>query len=128
MCHLMDLCPTILDLAGAPRPASVESSSLAGAVRKPGTPLRSQIVFGYRNVQRGIRTDRWKLIAYNVGGKKTLQLFDLQSDPLEIRNLSEESAQQARVRELWSAMKQQLRAAGDRQDLEAADWTAYRGA
>lgn len=125
MCHLMDVCPTILDLAHEKAPASVEGRSLTPVLHNRNAHLRDTVVFAYRHVQRGIRTDRWKLIAYNVGGKKTLQLFDIANDPLEMKNLAGEPALQPRVKELWALLKRELKAAGDRQDIDAAEWNVY---
>src|SRR5687768_17801187 len=58
----------------------------------------------YQNFQRGIRTDRWKLILYNVAGEKHTQLFDLSSDPLETRNLAGDTRSEEHTSELQSRL------------------------
>ena len=47
-------------------------------------------MFAYRNVQRAVRDDRWKLIRYPQVDKT--QLFDLQNDPDELKDLSADPA------------------------------------
>ena len=38
-----------------------------------------------------VKDDRYKLIEYVVDGRRTTQLFDLERDPLECRNLAGEA-------------------------------------
>jgi Arylsulfatase A and related enzymes len=123
LCHLMDLCPTICDLARVPIPDTVEARSLKPQLNNPNAPGRDAVIFAYRHFQRGVRTDRYKLILYNVKGVKTAQLFDLQKDPDERHNLAGDPGQAARIRELKALLQQRLREAGDRTDLDASDWT-----
>jgi arylsulfatase A-like enzyme len=84
--YLRDLYPTICDLAGVDIPATVEGRSRAGILR--GTERSSQrYAFGYfRDVQRMVRGDRWKLIEYPKAGRT--HLFDLAADPAELRDRS----------------------------------------
>jgi arylsulfatase A-like enzyme len=124
MCHLMDLCPTICELAGVPPPQPLDARSLRPAFSNQSAPLRDVVVAAYRNVQRALRTDRWKLVLYNVEGRKTVQLFDLREDPLEMKNLAEDGAYAKRVAELKALLARELRAAGDTIDLDAAVWPA----
>ncbi len=66
------------------------------------TSVYDSLFFAYRDVQRAVRDDRYKLIEYFVDGNRTTQLFDLADDPWETSNLAEdpESAEQlARLRE-----------------------------
>ncbi len=125
LCHLMDVCPTILELAGVPIPTEVEARSLQPLLDNPRASFRDAVMFAYRNLQRGIRTDRWKLIVYNVGGQRTTQLFDLARDPHEKNNLAGDPAHAGRRRELQALLRRMMKEAGDRVDLEAARWTAY---
>jgi len=88
--YLRDLVPTLCDLAGVPVPATVEARSAAPLLRRERASLYDH-TFGYfRDVQRMVRTDRWKLIRYPKIGR--WQLFDLKADPLERRDLSADPA------------------------------------
>ena len=103
LCYLLDIFPTLCDLTGMPVPTTVEGKSLAPLFKNPSGHIRDSVLLAYRHVQRGVRTDRWKLILYNVEGKQTTQLFDLQNDPLETRNLAAEATHAPRVKELRGA-------------------------
>lgn len=62
-----------------------------------------EYVFGYfRNVQRMIRGDRWKLIHYPQIDK--WQLFDLQNDPLELNNLADDPTYAGTKRDLQNRL------------------------
>ena len=122
MCHVMDLCPTVCDLAGVPAPQALDARSLKPALANTRAPLRTDVIAAFRHFQRAIRTDRWKLVLYNVEGKRTTQLFDLREDPLEMKNLAADTGQAGRIRELKALMQRRLREAGDRVDLDG-EWT-----
>ena len=81
--------------------------------------------FAYRHVQRGVRTDRWKLIRYGVNGVQTTQLFDIQNDPLEMKNLAADPSNAVQVREMTALLKKWMKDTGDHLDLDKPDW-GYR--
>ncbi|MFG0261348.1 MAG: sulfatase-like hydrolase/transferase [Novipirellula sp. JB048] len=122
---LRDLYPTVCDLVGIPIPdaPAPNATDVAGA-RQPidGRSMvpvlrgeRAHVhdyVFGYfRNFQRMIRGDRWKLIHYPQIDK--WQLFDLDEDPDELNDLAE-APQHAEV-------KMQLQAALHRWQTRVGD-------
>jgi arylsulfatase A-like enzyme len=49
---------------------------------------RTAMFHAYRNLQRSVRKDEWKMIVYKVKGQETIQLFNLKNDPLEMNNLA----------------------------------------
>ncbi|UCG49731.1 MAG: sulfatase-like hydrolase/transferase [Phycisphaerales bacterium] len=87
-CYLLDIFPTVCELTGLDVPDSVEGRSLAGAIGGRGRRLRRTLFFAYKDIQRGVRDRRFKLIEYFVNGKRTTQLFDLERDPFELENLA----------------------------------------
>ena len=121
-CYLPDIFPTLCDLTGIPIPASVEGKSLAPVIWEEQQKLRESMFFAYKNFQRAVRTDRWKLILYNVNGKKTIQLFDLLKDPCETKNLAGDSEQAYLIHGLTALMKDWFKETGDQVDLDKPDW------
>jgi len=87
-CYLLDIYPTLCELIGLSIPSSVEGRSLVPIIRNRQQKIRDTLFFAYKDVQRGVRDKRYKLIEYSVKGKRTTQLFDLQSDPWEFDNLA----------------------------------------
>lgn len=118
--YIMDICPTVYKVTGVPPPPGLEAQALDRAGWR-GSSRKS--IFGvYRNLQRAVRTDRWKLIEYNVDGRRTTQLFDLANDPWEMRNLAGEAALQNRIAELRNMLRAHMKAADDPADLDSPVW------
>lgn len=109
-CYLLDVFPTLCDLAGVPIPGSVEGRNLAGIISRK-RKIRDTLFFAYKDIQRGVRDERYKLIEYKVKDKRTTQLFDLQADPWEINNLTDNpryAAQLKRLRKELLRWKEEL--------------------
>jgi len=124
--YLLDLFPTFCDLVGAQTPATVEGKSLLPVIKNPHAKVRDVLYTGYRDVQRAIRDDRWKLIRYPLVNKT--QLFDLQTDPRELTNLAEQPEHAAKVTELWQRLQTEMNHYGDQAPLKVnnprpAEWT-----
>lgn len=116
--YLFDLFPTICQLAGAPVPEVVEGQSLLPVIEGRQARLRDWLFGAYRDCQRMVRDDRWKLIAYNASGVKNVQLFDLASDPDERINLAADpkhAPQRARLEQLLAQARSEF---GDPVDFD----------
>jgi arylsulfatase A-like enzyme len=81
--------------------------------------VRETLITGYKESQRSIRDDRWKLIRYPLINKT--QLFDLQADPHEMRDLAAMPEQTYRIQALVAVLKLQQRQFGDNAPLEVAN-------
>jgi N-acetylglucosamine-6-sulfatase len=92
----LDISPTLLDLAGAPIPSSVQGRSLLPLLKHEKSPWRDAFLIEYytdtvfpRMLNMGyqaIRTDRWKYIHYvDIEGMD--ELYDLKADPYEMKNV-----------------------------------------
>ena len=93
-----DVMPTLLDLAGIPVPDSVEGMSMVGEARRPY--LFGEVGEGPM-ATRMIRQGQYKLIYYPTGNR--FHLFDLDADPQEMHDLSEEESH-ASLRQQMTAL------------------------
>ena len=62
--------------------------------------MRDTLFFAYEYTQRAVRDRKHKLVEYNIKGKRTTNLFDLESDPLELKNLAKDRKHQDTVKKL----------------------------
>jgi len=117
--YLFDLLPTLCTAARLPIPAACEGASLWPILRGEKKQVRATLFAAYRNCQRMIRDERWKLLEYRVGGVATTQLFDLEHDPAELHNLAsaaKHAGELARLRRLLAAAQHEF---GDPADFTA---------
>ena len=117
--YLMDLFPTFAEFGGAKLPAGIEGKSLASIIAGRETKVRDLCYTGYRDCQRAVRDQRWKLIRYPL--VDVTQLFDLQTDPRELTNLAAQPAHGAKVVELTALLEKEMAAHGDTQPLKVAN-------
>jgi arylsulfatase A-like enzyme len=111
LCYLLDIFPTLGDLAGVPGPEGSEGRSLAPVLEGKQTAVRDVIFTAYKDVQRAVRDDRWKLIVYPQVNK--VQLFDLRDDPAELHDLSADKAHAGEVERLTALLKEEQKRLGD---------------
>jgi arylsulfatase A-like enzyme len=117
--YLYDLFPTICQLARVPVPASVEGKSLVPLLE--GQPMRQRdyLFTAYKDAQRAVRTDHWKLIRYPQVNET--QLFDLQSDPHELNNLAAKPEHAGKVKEMLALLAVAQKQCGDACPLTVGD-------
>lgn len=121
-CYLNDVGPTLCELAGIVPPRDIWGVSLAPVLQNRARVTRDALVFAYRNFLRGLRYKNWKLILTNVRGRRLVQLFDLENDPWETRNLADSPRLIGVVAELTERMRLLLKEAGDTVDVSRTDW------
>ena len=85
---LRDVMPTLLDMCGIPIPETVEGHSLVSDYKRDH--LYCEHYEDDRAI-RMVRADQYKLVWYPVGNR--FQFFDLNNDPHEMCDLSEEPEQ-----------------------------------
>ncbi|MFW6161149.1 MAG: sulfatase [Planctomycetota bacterium] len=91
----IDVMSTICDYAGLPAPPKARGRSLRPLVEGTGGAWREFVVSDHHLRRDGsaslghmVRTARYKFVEYH--GDPVVQLFDMQADPWEIRNLYED--------------------------------------
>lgn len=100
--ELVDLYPTLTELAGLPHYARNEGYSLTSLLRNPSSsewnrPALSQVYGG-----RSVRFENWRYSEWTAG-EAGRELYDLSRDPLEHKNLADDPAYADLARKL-SAM------------------------
>ena len=85
--------------------------SLAGVLRGEVDGVYPHVFGHFAQTQRMIRTDRWKLVHYPKVNR--YQLFDLSSDPHELKDLSADPRHRSTVAELRGKLEAYLKQAGD---------------
>ena len=102
--YLYDLFPTICDMAGTQTPSVVEGRSLLPVISGKKARVRESLFGAYKNCQRMVRDERWKLIEYNAAGVRNTQLFDMQNDPDEVHNLGADPQYAEQLKRLRSLL------------------------
>lgn len=90
MTELIDMYPTLCDLADLPQPDHLQGKSFVPLLRKPNQPWKSAV---YGRFKQGdtVRTERFRFTQYSdKDGKNVSQmLYDHELDPDENRNISD---------------------------------------
>lgn len=103
----VDFAPTFLSLTGVEIPKAIQGKSFANLFTSPKEKFRDAVYYHYyeypgeHSVMRhfGIRTDRYKLIRF-YGEKNFWELYDLKSDPNEMKNIYSAKSQEKNIAEL----------------------------
>ncbi len=109
--YLLDLFPTLCDVLRLSAPQGLEGDSLRPLWEKKKIAVRDSVFLPFLDIQRAVRDQRWKLIAYPKLGH--LQLFDLKNDPYEMNNVVDAPRNAAEVRRLRTLMRQWQEKVGD---------------
>ena len=98
-----DVLPTLMDLAGAKAPAGLDGVSLARVMRGETQPPHEFMYWEFheRGFQQAVRMGGWK--AVRRAHAQPLELYDLERDPREERNVASENAAIVRQIEAYLA-------------------------
>lgn len=89
--ELLDIYPTLVDLAGLTPPTHLQGASLRPLLDNPQAAWNRP---AFTQVQRGtfpghsVRTERWRYTEWD-GGDKGIELYDHDNDPQELKNLAD---------------------------------------
>ena len=110
----VDLAPSILDLCGVKAPRPMQGRSWRPLVTQKSAPRRDSFVYTMHGgdpahpTVKALRTDRYKLIL-NLNPRDKDELYDLRSDPLEMKNLALEKGNQPLVEDLKRKLAAQMK-------------------
>jgi len=102
----IDIAPTLLEAAGMDAPRQMQGRSLYRLLDGKSTAWRKEFFYEHNfdhawiPQTEGVRTDRWKYTRYVTTSPEFEELFDLEKDPLEERNLAREGAHAAKLDEM----------------------------
>ncbi|USQ98060.1 sulfatase [Caulobacter sp. RL271] len=100
--ELVDLFPTLVDLAGLKPVAANQGSSMAGLLKDPGDKAWDKPAFSQIAGGRSVRSGPWRYTEWQAG-KLGRELYNVEQDPQEARNLVDDPANAAVIARL-SAM------------------------
>lgn len=132
----LDLLPTLCDYAGIEAPQDLHGCSIRAQVEAPDGASAHSVIVAQTNLAplygvdggtygRMIRNDRYKYIVYSRGRRRE-QLFDLQTDPDEMRDLSEVSAQAETLQSLRYELATRGRRTSDPFVVPGVEQDGYR--
>lgn len=123
--YIHDIFPTVCDLAGVEKPATISGKSLVPVIKGELKENRDHTYHAYRQHQRAYRKGNYKLIEYVrapdsnrkrgdfVAGSRVTQLFDVSKDPWETFDLAGFPEYQEKIAELRKEMKAKAKELGD---------------
>lgn len=105
--ELMDIFPTLAELAGLEIPKTVQGRSLVPVLKDPNQSVRE----GALSFSNGVsfRSKDWHLMHYK---DDTYELYDMTTDPLEFNNLAKDAAYESKLKELDGKLLKRLEVAG----------------
>lgn len=83
--ELLDIYPTLIELAGIPARADIEGLSLSPQLKNASTKRERPAITSHNQGNHAIRSERWRYIHYADGSE---ELYDMQADPEEWTNLA----------------------------------------
>ena len=98
LAELVDLYPTLADLAGLKPTVPLDGVSLAPMLHDPSATVKDAAFTQARNGY-AIRTDRWRYIEWDEG-RQGSQLYDMNADPAETTNLASDARHAQAVKDL----------------------------
>jgi len=126
LAYLMDIFPSVCDLAKIDIPARVEGHSLTPVINGTSTSVRNALFTAYEAGQRAITDGRWKL--YRFPHIDKTMLFDLDNDSHEQNDLSQQPGEGGRVAAMLEKLAAMQREFDDPVPLRAetivpAEWS-----
>ncbi len=107
--ELVDLYPTLSELAGLEIPKDAQGRSLVPVLKDPSATVRDEAL-SFKN-GAALRTSDWAYMKYNDG---SAELYDMNADPRQFTNLAGNAKHQDTLRRLDQRLISRLRDAGVR--------------
>ncbi len=114
VCHsfteLLDLYPTVAELAGLKVSSHIQGKSLAKTLDDPSIKVRDA-AFSVSNEGRSflLRTDKWAYIQYDEDAKSGMELYNMEYDEKQYNNLAHNPKFEEVVQEFQVMLKNKLK-------------------
>ena len=100
----MTIYPTLAELCGLPIPAHVDGKSVLALLKDPNAESDQPAITTHGRGNHAVRMDQWRYIRYSDGSE---ELYDRARDPLEWKNLADDSQFAAAKHRLASHLPKQ---------------------
>ncbi len=108
--ELLDLYPTIAELAGLKPSKHIQGKSLVKTINNPKRSVRNM---AFSVTQGGqsflLRNNKWAYIQYDENASSGIELFDMQKDPKQYTNLANNPAHAKTVAYFQKKLKKKLK-------------------
>ena len=114
----IDFAPTLLNFAGIAAPPEMQGRNLRPILKDANAPWRTEFFYEHDTFPKmippseGVRTERWAYLRWTGGPAVVEELYDIQNDPLQERNLAGDAAQAKTLEELrgrWNLLREELK-------------------
>ena len=110
MAEMVDIYPTVTELAGLEAPPSVSGISLVPALKDAQALVRDSSLTQYQNGY-SIRTAEFRYTAWGSDGELGDELYDRSKDPAELQNLAGNASYVAARQKLATMLRERIAAA-----------------
>ncbi|WP_142715402.1 sulfatase [Fodinibius sediminis] len=111
LAELVDLYPTVAELAGLDYSDQLQGKSLVKTLQDPGHTVRDA-AFSMHRWRGGfsymLRSDKWAYIQYDEDAGSGMELFDMENDPGQYNNLAHNPHYQEVVADFQDQLKRKL--------------------
>ena len=114
ICELVDLYPTVADLAGLKPPDYLQGTSMRAILDDPKTrdwKKKSALTVSTKGGV-SLRNDDWRITTWTKGKDVDVELYDLKKDPGEFTNVAEQPGYQAILETMMKRLDERKIAAG----------------
>jgi arylsulfatase A-like enzyme len=111
--ELLDIYPTLCDLAGLKAPTVLQGKSLRSVLSDPRATVHDAAFTqarrgaGAKNWGRSVRTTRWRCTEWDEG-RNGIELYDHDADPGEFTNLANDPRHAATLKELRALLAERV--------------------
>jgi len=109
--ELVDLYPTLSDLAGLPKPVAVHGKSLVPLLTRDINKKVRDAAYSWNGGNNALRTKDWAYMQYPDGEE---ELYDMINDPLQFTNLARKPEQKEKLINFRKRMKEKLKSVKDK--------------